>query len=115
MREKNDELVDTLVKQERICEKFKWELKKTGEALESETARVDELRKENLRLHSFIKGHVKVPTGAELDERHKTLRATLLAQMNGEEAGTNKSKTKASQSLKKSKSPMKGSVRMPNQ
>ena len=41
LRDKNDELVDTLVKQERMCEKYKWELKKTGEALESESKRVD--------------------------------------------------------------------------
>lgn len=79
MREKNDELVDTLVKQERMCEKYKWELKKTGEALESETSRVDKLRKENLHLRNYIKSHVKVPSAAELDEQHQKLRKTLLA------------------------------------
>ena len=85
LREKNDELVDTLVKQERMCEKYKWELKKTGEALESESKRVDQLRKENLYLRNYIKKNVKVPSAVELDEQRKDLRKTLLAQMNEKE------------------------------
>ena len=35
LKEKNEEIVDILVKEERLCEKFKWELKKTMEALEN--------------------------------------------------------------------------------
>lgn len=85
MREKNDELVDTLVKQERMCEKYKWELKKTGEALESESKRFDQLRKENLHLRTWIKKNVKVPTAVELDEQRKDLRKHLLAKMGEKE------------------------------
>ena len=33
LREKNSELFDALIKQERLTEKYKWELKKTGETL----------------------------------------------------------------------------------
>ena len=81
MREKNDELIDTLVKQERMCEKYKWELKKTGEALDSEAAKVDGLRKENLKLREYIKKNVKVPSAADLDEQRQTLRQALLQQI----------------------------------
>lgn len=87
MREKHDELVDTLVKQERMCEKYKWELNKTGQALESETARVDQLRKENLHLRAYIKEHVKLPSAAELNDQHQKLRQTLLSQMASSDSG----------------------------
>ena len=57
LREKNDDLVDTLVKQERICEKYKWELKQTGEALQNESKRYDKLRKENLQMKHYIQAN----------------------------------------------------------
>ena len=54
LREKNNELFDTLISQERITEKYKWELKKTGEALEQEMKKVDSLRRENNHMRNFI-------------------------------------------------------------
>lgn len=54
LKEKNAELVDAIIKQERLSERYKWELKKTGEALEEEAQRVERLRRENAEMKKFI-------------------------------------------------------------
>lgn len=54
LKEKNSELFDALIKQERLTEKYKWELKKTGETLEQEMERFDQMRKENNHMRNFI-------------------------------------------------------------
>ena len=60
LKEKNAELVDAIIKQERVTERYKWELKKTGEALEEEAKRVERLRRENTEMKKFIQEHFKV-------------------------------------------------------
>lgn len=54
LREKNSELLDALIGQERMTEKFKWELKKTAEAFEQECQNSDKLRRENNKLKNFL-------------------------------------------------------------
>ena len=54
LREKNAELFDAFIAQERLTEKYKWELNKTAETLESESIKVDQLRRENHRMKTFI-------------------------------------------------------------
>ena len=65
LKEKNSELFDALIKQERLTEKYKWELKKTGETLEQEMERFDQMRKENNHMKNFIWTHHKVSTKSE--------------------------------------------------
>ena len=54
LREKNAEIFDALIAQERITEKYKWELKKTGESLEQESKKVDTLRRDNNKLRLIL-------------------------------------------------------------
>ena len=54
LREKNSELLDALIGQERMTEKFKWELNKTAEAYEAECLNSDKLRRENNKLKNFL-------------------------------------------------------------
>ena len=65
LREKNSELFDALIKQERLTEKYKWELKKTGETLEQEMQRFDQLRKEHNHMKTFIEAHHKIASKQE--------------------------------------------------
>lgn len=54
LREKNSELFDALISQERMTEKFKWELKKTAEAFEAECLKSDNMRRENNKLRTHF-------------------------------------------------------------
>ena len=52
--------MDAIIKQERLAERYKWELKKTGEALEEEAKKMERLRRENAEMKKFIQAHHKV-------------------------------------------------------
>jgi len=58
LREKNAELFDALIAQERMTEKYKWELKKTAEAYESECAKGDKLKRENNKLRMYVEAKI---------------------------------------------------------
>ena len=60
LREKNAELFDAYIAQERLTEKYKWELNKTADTLEQECAKVDALRRENNKMKTFIQSNFKV-------------------------------------------------------
>ena len=62
LREKNAELFDAYIAQERLTEKYKWELNKTAETLEHECTKVDALKRENHKMKTFIQSNFKVAT-----------------------------------------------------
>jgi len=54
LREKNNELLDALISQERMTEKYKRELVKTAEAYETECGKSDKYRREINRMQVAI-------------------------------------------------------------
>ena len=68
LREKNQELVDALIGQERLAEKFKWELKKTSETLESEGRKNEQLRRENRKMKAYVEHLLRSQKGGKREE-----------------------------------------------
>ena len=52
--------MDALIKQERLAERYRWELKKTGQTLEEEAKKMERLRRENAEMKKFIQANYKV-------------------------------------------------------
>lgn len=78
LREKNNELIDALIAQERVAEKFKWELKKTAEAYESECKRTDLLKRDNQKFRQVLeqlrqKQKFKIDEAPEKQEIQQTI------------------------------------------
>lgn len=65
LREKNSELMDALIAQERIGEKYKYELKKSIENLEEVDNNNKQLTHENREMKKFIQANFKVATPKE--------------------------------------------------
>jgi len=54
-----------------VAERYKWELKKTGEALEDEVKRGERLRKENVEMKKFIQSNFRVAERAPRSKKSR--------------------------------------------